>query len=209
MFIIEYQSLELSMKHLNKQSIIGLIVAAIGMCPVTSLADSGSSTTGSPSVAVDLDFRVVIPGILRFRVGTDTAGTVDEVLFEPAAADVGTGGDVTATTNGTVTVSIFSNAGLITITPTNDTGASEGLTNAEGDDIPYSEILVGESEPAFANPTLSNTGGAPDATTPTPTSGNNKVTSYPTATWTFEYDNAAAYPVGEYTGTVTYTATTP
>jgi hypothetical protein len=197
------------MKHLNKQSIIGLIVATIGMGPVTSLADSGSSTTGSPSVAVDLDFRVVIPGIMRFRVGTDTTGTVDEVLFEPAAADVGNGGDVTATTNGTVTVSIFSNAGLITITPTND-GGGDGLNNGDPlENIPYSEILVSESNAAFANPTLSNTGGAPDATMPSPTSGNNKVTSYPTETWSYLYDNAAAYPVGTYTGTVTYTATTP
>lgn len=197
------------MKHLNKQSIIGLIVAAIGMGPVTSLADSGSSTAGSPSVAVDLDFRVVIPGIMRFRVGTDTTGTADEVLFEPAAADVGNGGDVTATNNGTVTVSIFSNAGLITITPTND-GLGNGLNNGTvGENIPYSEILVSESEPAFANPTLSNAGGPPDATTPTPTSGNNKVTKYDNESWTFKYDNTTDYPVGTYTGTVTYTATTP
>ena len=184
-------------------------VTAIGMGPMTSLADSGSANGGSPSVAVDLDFRVVIPGIMQFRVGTDAAGTIDEVLFEPVAGDVGNGNNVNATTNGTVTVSLFSNAGLITITPTND-GGGNGLNNGTvNEDIPYSEILVSESNAAFANPTLSNAGGAADATTPTPTSGNNKVTNYPSETWTYIYDNTAVYPVGDYTGTVTYTATTP
>jgi hypothetical protein len=197
------------MKYLNKQSIIGLIVAAIGMGPVTSLADSGIANAASPSVAVDLKFKVVIPGTMRFRVGTDAAGTVDEVLFEPLAADIGNGGDVTASTNGTVTVSIFSNAGQVTITPTNDTVASQGLTNVAGDDIPYDEILVSESSAGFLNPTLSNAGGVLDATTPTPTSGNNKVTSYPGESWSYLYDNVAAYPAGDYTGTVTYTATSP
>jgi len=197
------------MKTHYKQFITSLLLAAIGIVPVTALADSGSANSASPSVAVDLDFRVVIPGILRFRVGTDTPGAVDEVLFEPAAGDIGTGNDVTATTNGSVTVSIFSNAGQITITPTND-GSGNGLNNGTpGENIPYSEILVSESEAAFANPTLSNAGGPTDATTPTPTSGNNKVTNYTNETWTYLYDNSVEYPAGEYTGTVTYTATTP
>lgn len=197
------------MKYVNKQSIIGLIVAAIGMGPVTSLADSGIANAASPSVAVDLKFKVVIPGTMRFRVGTDAAGTVDEVLFEPLAADIGNGSNVTATNNGTVTVSIFSNAGLVTITPTND-GLGNGLNNGTvNEDIPYSEILVSQSDAGFLNPTLSNNGGVPDATTPTPTSGNNKVTNYPSETWTYLYDNLAAYPAGDYTGTVTYTATSP
>jgi len=197
------------MKTHYKQFITSLLLGAICIVPVTARADSGSANSASPSVAVDLDFRVVIPGILRFRVGTDTPGTVDEILFEPAAGDIGTGNNVTATTNGSVTVSIFSNAGQITITPTNDTVASKGLTNVAGDDISYSEILVSESEAAFANPTLSNAGGPTDATTPTPTSGNMKVTNYTNKTWSYFYDNDADYPAGEYTGTVTYTATTP
>ena len=197
------------MKFLNKHLVIAMAVTAIGMGPITSLADSGSANGGSPSVAVDLDFRVVIPGIMQFRVGTDAAGTIDEVLFEPVAGDVGNGNNVNATTSGTVTVSLFSNAGLITITPTND-GGGNGLNNGTvNEDIPYSEILVSESNAAFANPTLSNAGGAADATTPTPTSGNNKVTNYPSETWAYIYDNTAVYPVGDYTGTVTYTATTP
>ena len=197
------------MKYVYKQLVISSLLGAICTVPVTVLADSGSANSASPSVAVDLDFRVVIPGILRFRVGTDTPGTVDEVLFEPAAGDIGTGNDVAATTNGTVTVSLFSNAGLITITPTND-GSGNGLNNGTiGENIPYSEILVSESEAAFANPTLSNAGGAADATTPTPTSGNGKVTNYPSETWSYLYDNTVDYPAGEYTGTVTYTATSP
>lgn len=197
------------MKFHYKQFVTTFMLAAIGIVPVTALADSGSANSASPSVAVDLDFRVVIPGIMRFRVGTDTPGSVDEVLFEPAAGDIGTGNNVTATTNGTVTVSIFSNAGQITITPTND-GSGNGLNNGTaGENIPYSEILVSESEAAFANPTLSNAGGVADATTPTPTSGNNKVTNYNNETWSYLYDNAVEYPAGEYTGTVTYTATTP
>ena len=197
------------MKMHYKQLVTTFLLAASSIVPVTALADSGSANSASPSVAVDLDFKVVIPSILRFRVGTDAPGSVDEVLFEPVAGDIGTGNDVTATTNGTVTVSIFSNAGQITITPTND-GSGNGLNNGTpGENIPYSEILVSESEAAFANPTLSNAGGPTDATTPSPTSGNGKVTNYPGETWTYLYDNAAAYPAGDYTGTVTYTATTP
>jgi hypothetical protein len=190
-----------------KQLVTAFLLAAIGISPIATLADSGSDNGSSPSVAVDLDFRVVIPGVMRFRVGTDAADAVNEVLFEPSVGDIGTGGNVTATTNGIVTVSIFSNAGLITITPTNDTANTLGLTTVAGDDIPYSEIALEQSNAAFANPPLNNAGGTP--TSPTPNLGNGKVTNYPSETWSYFYDNDEVYPVGEYTGTVTYTATSP
>ncbi len=199
------------MKITYKQYVIATFMAAACMSPAISLADSGTVNGGGPlSVPVDLDFRVVIPGTLRFRVGTDGAGSVDEVLFEPPVDDLGVDFlDVAATNNGTVSVSLFCNIGPVTITPTNN-GGGNGLNNGiPGEYIPYSEILTSENNPALANPPLTNTGGAADATTPTPTSGNGKVTNYPGESWFFTYDNTAVYPVGTYTGTVTYTASAP
>jgi hypothetical protein len=208
------------MKSHKHQLLVACLLASLATATGNVLADSDSASGATPlSASANLDFRVVIPAILRFRVGTDGNGNIDEIQFDPALATLGNGTDTSATSGGdispgVVTVSLLSNAGQITITESNNSGGS-GLGNANGagaDYIPYSEILTVSSDPTnFAAPTLSNAGGG--TSTPTPSSGNNKVTSR-SETWTYTYDNSTVYPAGDYGtsargGRVTYTAASP
>ena len=206
------------MKSYKHQLLVTCLLASLTTATGNVLADSDSDSGATPlSASANLDFRVVIPAILRFRVGTDGNGNIDEIQFDPAVATLGDGTDTSATSGGdispgVVTVSLLSNAGQITITESNNSGGT-GLNNGiVGENIPYSEILTTSSNPTdFAAPTLSNAGGG--TSTPTPTSGNNKVTSR-SETWTFTYDNTAVYPAGDYGtssngGRVTYTAASP
>ena len=202
----------------SKQSLVACLLASLTTMAGNVLADSDSASGATPlSASANLDFRVVIPAVLRFRVGNDGNGNINEIRFDPAVATLGDGTDTSATSGGdispgVVTVSLLSNAGQITITESNNSGGT-GLNNGTvGENIPYSEILTTSSDPTnFAAPTLSNAGGG--TSTPTPTSGNNKVTNR-SETWTFTYDNTAVYPAGDYGtssngGRVTYTAASP
>lgn len=213
--------LELLVMEKTKYQLLGAyLLACLATAPGNLLADSDSASGATPlSASANLDFRVVIPAILRFRVGTDGNGNINQIQFDPDVATLGDGTDTSAISGGdvspgVVTVSLVSNAGQITITESNNSGGS-GLGNANGagaDYIPYSEILTVSSDPAnFAAPTLSNAGGG--TSTPTPSSGNNKVTSR-SETWTYTYDNSTVYPAGDYGtsargGRVTYTAASP
>jgi hypothetical protein len=202
------------MKLYYKQFITSFLLAAISL-PGTLLAESASVNGDRPlSAAANLDFQIKIPGILRFRVGSDGAG-IDLIEFNPTAANLGnntplagTGGDLTG---GQVTVELFSNAGQITITPTNNSGGN-GLDNGLGDNISYDEILTASSDAAVLPvPVLSDTGGT--TSQPPPTSGN-RVTNL-AESWTYTYANTAVYPEGTYGGVnaqggrVTYTAVAP
>jgi len=202
------------MKNIYNLLLKSILLAAISL-PGTLMAESSSddNTDGILSAAANLDFQINIPGILRFRVGTD-GGTVDLVQFSPTPANLGNGTDIDGTggdlTDGEVTVDLFSNAGQITITPTNNSGGA-GLTNGT-DFIPYTEILTESSDAAVLPvPVLSDAGGT--ASLPPPTSGT-RVTNL-TESWTYTYDNTAVYPEGTYGGVdtqggrVTYTAAIP
>jgi len=169
------------------------------------------------SAAARLDFRIVIPGFLRFRVGTDS-GTIDLITFDMTAApgnvgnsavQTGTGGDATG---GAVNVLLQANNGQVTITPTNNSG-NLGLGTGTASDgyISYAEIsTIVSGDANLTAPTLSNTGGT--ATTPLLNAG--KVTNR-TAVWTYRYANSTFPSAGSYGGVginggrVTYTATTP
>ena len=200
------------MKMLNNQLVTGILLASLAAVPVSAIADSDSDSGATPlSAAANLDFRVVIPAILRFRVGTNGAGNIDEIEFNPAAATLGDGTDAAGTGGdvggGVVTVSLLSNAGQITITESNNSGGN-GLDNGAGDNIPYSEILTTSSSGDFPAPALSNALNNDEDVTPT--SGNGKVTNR-SETWTYTYDNSTVYPAGDYGGSanggrVTYTA---
>ena len=203
------------MNNLFKQLVTTIFLAVSGL-PGTLLADSNSDNGPSPSASAQLDFRITIPGVLRFQVGTAGSGNVDIIDFAPPAATLGDGTDTQGTGgnlgNGVVTVDLFSNAGQVTITESNNSSGA-GLDNGSGDFIPYSEIVTTSSDATnFAAPTLSDNGGG--TSTPTPTSGNNKVTNR-TESWSYAYDNSTDYPEGTYGGVntqggrVTYTAATP
>lgn len=204
------------MKNIYKQIVTAFIVTISGM-PGTLLAESNSAVGASPSASARLDFQIVIPGILRFQVGTTGANNVDLIEFQPAGATLGDGSDTAATAgsgnlgNGSVTVALLSNAGQVTITETNNSGGA-GLDNGAGDTIPYAEILTASGDPTnFAAPTLSNN--SSNTSQPPPNVGT-KVTVRNT-TWTYSYDNSTVYPEGTYGGLntqggrVTYTAATP
>ena len=205
------------MTNLYKQ-LFTVIFVSISSLPGTLMADSNSANGASPSTSARLDFRVTIPGVLRFQVGTAGLGNIDIIDFDPPVATLGngtdtpgTGGDGTAGA-GAVTVDLFSNAGQVTITEENN-GSGNGLNNGTaGENIPYSEIITTSGDPTnFAAPTLSNS--TKNTSTPSPTSGNNKVTNRST-TWSYAYDNSTDYPAGTYGtqangGRVTYTAATP
>lgn len=202
------------MKTIYKLMLTTLLLAT-GCLPGTLMAESASDSGATPlSAAANLDFQINIPGILRFRVGTDGA-TIDLVQFSPTAANLGDDTDIAGTggdlTGGEVTVDLFSNAGQITITPTNNSGGA-GLDNGLGDNISYDEILTSSSDAAVLPvPVLSDAGGT--TSQPPPTSGL-RVTNL-TESWTYTYDNTAVYPEGTYGGVntqggrVTYTAATP
>ncbi len=201
------------MKSICKQLVTTVLLATSGL-PGTLMAESNSVNGATPlSAAARLDFQINIPGILRFRVGSD-AGTIDLVQFTPTAANLGDDSDIAGAggdlSGGEVTVDLFSNAGQITITPTNS--GTAGLENGLGDTISYDEIITTSSDDAVLPvPVLSDAGGT--TSQPPPTSGL-RVTNL-TESWTYSYDNTAVYPEGTYGGIntqggrVTYTAASP
>jgi hypothetical protein len=203
------------MKMLKNQLVTCTMLASLAAVPVSAMADSDSVSGATPlSATANLDFRVVIPAILRFRVGTNGAGSIDEIEFNPPIANLGDGTDVNGTGGdlgtGVVTVSLLSNAGQITITESNNSSGN-GLDNGAGDFIPYTEILTASSNGDFPAPALSDA--ANNDETVTPSSGNGKVTNR-SGTWTYTYDNTDVYPAGDYGGSanggrVTYTAASP
>lgn len=202
------------MKNLKKYLITSILAVLVGL-PQAATAESNSVSGASPSTTARLDFRITIPGVLRFRVGTAGTGNVDIIDFAPPVATLGDGTDTQGTGgdlgNGVVTVDLFSNAGQVTITESNNS-LGAGLDNGSGDTIPYTEIVTTSSDAAnFAAPALSDAGGG--TSQPIPTSGNNKVTNR-TESWSYAYDNTTVYPAGTYGtelngGRVTYTAATP
>ena len=193
-----------------------LAVALAGAALTAQHAGAESTSAagaGALSTAARLDFAVVIPRFLQFRVGSAGA-TIDLITFTVPAANVGdssviagTGGDLGA---GQVTVIVRANSGQVTITPTNNS-VGLGLGNGvAGQTISYANISTASSAAAtLAAPTLSNAGGT--ATTPTLNAGN--VTNR-NATWTYTYlntttPNSGTYGTSANGGRVTYTASTP
>jgi len=191
-----------------------LLAAALTVSLVAPQLVNAESTTatGAGTVSTDarVDFRIIIPGVLRFRVGSP-AGGIDLIDFAPTAAVLGDGTDVAATAtsgdlgNGDVTVEVLSNTGQITIT--HDSNGAV-LSDGGGNTIPYTEILTASSDAANLDaPVL----GTASSTQPTLT-GN---LTNETATWTYTYDNTVAYNSGIYGGVntnggrVTYTASSP
>jgi len=206
------------MKTKARITLLGLVMI-IALCYVNfANAESNSATgaaaqSGGAGAAVNLDFQIVIPSFILFRVGTD-GGTIDQIQFTPTADEVanatagiaGTGGDLGS---GTVTVSLISNAGGVDITETNNSGGN-GLGDGLGNFISYGQINTGSNNGNLPAPALSNA--ASNSVSITPTAGNITVRN---AQWTYTYDNPATIPeAGTYGGVtnggrVTYTAAIP
>lgn len=174
-------------------------LASLGLIAMTpAIAESDFETgAGALSATADLDFRVIIPRFISFRVGT-TGAVEDLVEFNVAAANVGTGTDVARTNAGgaAIPVQLISNVGNVTVAAA---GSGAGLTSG-GNTIPWTEI-DGTSSDA--------------ANFPVPAVGSSLVLTAAsgvisrTANWTFTYDNTNTIAAGTYDGTVTYTASAP
>jgi hypothetical protein len=186
-------------------------VAGLGLFSTAALAASQFTTGANPSASAGLEFKVKVPSVLYLQVGTGTLGTTvattSEIEFEPTAAQLAaTGVAVAATTgsgdlgNGAVTVRVFGNNGTVSLT----SDSTEALESADGDVIPWSEILVTALNGNIAHPGF--TGGVSAPVNLATTSG--KVTDRADQ-WTYRYANSAAVAPGEYTAEVTYTASMP
>lgn len=192
------------MKTTSKILILGLVMV-MALCYANPVAAETDFDTGAGAEAdVRLNFQIVIPSFVYFRVGTAGAGNIDTINFSPTATEVATGA-ITAGTGGdagggAVNVVLISNGGNITITPSNDGGGS-GLSDGSGNNISYAQINTGDGGTISA-PALSDAGGTPV----TIVSGVTTLSDV----WTYTYTNPATPPVsGNYSGQVTYTASIP
>ena len=182
--------------------------------PTQALAEATIATgAGALSTNARLNFRVVMPRFLRFRVGA-AGGVINLIAFAPTAEQVGTsaslagaGGDLGGST---VTVGVWSNAGQITITPTNNSGGTglRAVAPADGA-ISYAEISTSTSSAFIPSPVLSNAGGSAALVTPT-----TLPVTLRTGSWTYNYANttipaASVFGTSARGGRVTYTASSP
>ena len=207
------------MKVPHKLKFLAVALSAAGIAAMTSTgahAEAVTDTAAPFSAAARLDFRIIIPGFLRFRVGTNSA-TIDMITFDMTASPANVGNSVSQTGTGGdaggsgANVLVQANNGQVTITETNSSvGLGLGTGTASDGYISYTQISTTVSGDALLTaPTLSNAGSG----TSTPTLNFGKVTNR-TAVWTFGYANTTIPSAGTYGtntngGRVTYTATTP
>jgi len=203
------------MKKISLTSRLHVIAAAVAVSAglvAGAPAHAETTTVSAGNAASRLDFTIVIPRVLSFRVGSTTG--VDVINFSPAAASVGnstpvagTGGDLTG---GVVTASVRGNNGQITITPAVVGALNDGSTNT----IAWGQITTTASTltsaTALPAPVLVNSGAlSVNAVAPT-----GKVTNQD-ARWTYAYANTTTPAAGTYggvnvnNGRVTYTAAMP
>ena len=194
------------MKTKARITLLGLVMV-IALCYVNfANADTDFATGAGATASVDLDFQIVIPRFIYFRVGTPVAGTVDTISFNPSATDVATTGAITNGTGGdagpgAVNVDVISNGGNITITELND-GGGAGLIDG-ANNISYARIITADTSGNISAPTLSDAGGNTSSIISAGVTNLSDV-------WTYTYSNPATPPVpGTYTGRVTYTAAIP
>lgn len=189
----------------NVRTIRGLAlcgVAALGLIAMTPAMAESDFVTGAGAISAnaDVDFQINIPRFISFRVGSAGA-TVDQVVFNVPAANIGDGSDIAAASNGTLGVNLLGNVGTISLTAT----TSGPLTNGT-DDISWAEILTSSDLAALDVPAIidGGTGGAQSVAANVGASVVNR-----SANWTFDYSNTDVVGAGTYTGTVTFTASAP
>lgn len=179
------------------------VFAASSTCP-------GATCTTGP---VPLDFRVIIPGIVRLQIGAAGGTTLQ---FDTPASNVGDGTAVNATGGDSiipneVTVLVQANSGAggtgsVDVTAATSGGGiacqSGGCDTVTPDRIDWNEISVTESGCNGVQPPILNNAGT--GITNFPAVGG---TIFYSCGWRFAYLNTTVPPAGTYFGTVTYTAT--
>lgn len=178
-------------------------------------AASATDTVAAYSIPLNLNLQIVIPGFLYFRVGPDS-GVEDTIVFTVPAANVGnstpvagTGGDAGAGSN----VVVRGNNGQVTLTVSAVAGGGNGLGTGTGSDgyINYNTITTNSTNANLPAPVMANAPGATSAPVlgcDVACAGLGKVTNR-SSVWSFSYANATVPSAGNYTGQVTYTASTP
>jgi hypothetical protein len=201
------------MKTIKMNKVVAATIAALALGSGSAYAASGTSTLTPATVANQVNFSIVIPAFLTFRVGTAGA-VINTMLFTVPAANVGnatavaaTGGDAPAGGTG-VNVSVVGNRGQVTITTA--VAAATGLgtgTPADGF-INYNQISTVSTNAANLNaPVLANA--AIPAVLVTLGSGAAGRVTNQAAIWNYSYLNTTVPSSGTYSGSATYTATMP
>lgn len=202
---------------MRRDAVALLLAAGAAVAPAWA-----HQTSGGNSTSANLDFTIDIGKYLFFRVGTGTfptaSGTIDTVSFSatatipPGAVTAVPGASTTVDWSGvlpafsapstTLPVEVRSNAGPVTLRATATTLLTSGVNT-----IPMSQIVLTSSDPNLPAPVLPNAGqGA--AVNVQGTAFSNLVTVR-TADWTFSYTPLVTQRAGQYTGQVTFTASSP
>lgn len=183
-------------------------VAALGLIAMTpALADSDfqAAPNGTLTAQAELDFEIVIPRFLYLQVGS-ADNNANVVNFDLATGvtgindiDTNIGNGNAVTSGDTVAVRLVSNAGDVNLAAA---GSGTGLTNG-ADTIPWTQITGSAA-------TGSGAGGldVPQVGADIDLFAVNGVVDR-NDTWSFDYANDLLVGGGTYTGTVTYTATSP
>jgi len=184
-----------------KRIVLVAATAAAAALPIAVQAASSSQTgAGTLSTTANVQFSVVIPRFIYLRVGD--AASVNTLTYSPTVAEMvgstavqATGGDV-GPSNSNLTVTVLGNAGNLQLAASNLTQLTSG-----GNNIPTSTLTA-------SNPTGSITPPAFNGST-TLTAVSNIVNQ--TGSWRYTWANPAStvYASGTYTGTATYTLTSP
>lgn len=184
------------MRNLAMMLVLGFVIAVLFCSPGPAVAESDVAVGGG-NAQVSLDFQIQIPTILYLRVGS-AGGTVDTVTFN--VTDFPGSGEVAGTSSGAYPVpvelrAIVATGETITLRADSSGGLTGGLTT-----IPFNEIRWDAT--------------APFTTDRFDTSNNQPLEQFTdsgsrTGTYAFYYDNDTEYPTGTYTGTVTYTLSSP
>jgi len=195
-------------------STAAIALAVAGLAGFSGVAQA-ESNLGSTSASANLDFRVIIPGLVFLQVGTGTfrqdVDTVNEILFDldaqallastPVAATSGSDGSNPA---GTVSVRVWGNIGALRLSST----ATE-LSDGNGNTIPWSELTVlasANNGPNFVPHNAFSDDGVMSVILET--QGNSKLVNRQ-GTWAYTYANSTEPSAGTYSGRVTYTVANP
>ncbi|SFQ17391.1 hypothetical protein [Variovorax sp. 770b2] len=185
---------------------------------------SSSSVNVPRSTTASLDFTLSIQKFLFFGVGNSPwptqSNAVSTVSFAltpsipggPTAPAAGNNTAVNwsggapafsvAASNNMLPVEVRSNAGQITLRAEATTPLSSG-TNT----IPMSEITIASSNTGLPAPLIPATG--PGTAVNVTGTGFTNLVTLQQANWTFSYANSASRTAGNYSGVVTFTASTP